>query len=420
MERKIHEMLLAYDNSKAVRMHMPGHKGQVKYDVTEILETDNLEQPSGAILETNQKIAQIYGMEFATLCTCGSSAAILAMLLCVDGKILIGRNAHKSCINGVMLFDLEAEFFEDVSTNGYLLAIEKSDAKFVYVTYPDYYGRCVDIEKICRAAHEKGKIVLVDCAHGAHFDFSEKLPKLPKAADMFCVSAHKTLPFALTQGAVLFSKNQFSKKLLKNLFMVHTTSPSFLIMESIEHGVCFMEQEKVLIEKWIDKCEIARKTLDVEFAGGEFQQDLTRLTFSVEGYCGFELEAYYREHGIIAEMADNKNVVMITSPIDLDAIDQLVSLPLPTKKAKKQIDYKIITGISALSIREIKGKSSERVLLNDAVGRISASSLGVYPPGIANVLPGEIITGQIVDYFNEIMQSKAQIFGMENGYVYCI
>jgi arginine/lysine/ornithine decarboxylase len=40
--------------------------------------------------------------------------------------------------------------------------------------------------------------------------------------------------------------------------------------------------------------------------------------------------------------------------------------------------------------------------LRDAVGRVSADSIAVYPPGIANVLPGERFTEPLVAYLLEM------------------
>ena len=37
----------------------------------------------------------------------------------------------------------------------------------------------------------------------------------------------------------------------------------------------------------------------------------------------------------------------------------------------------------------------------DAVGRVAAESLAAYPPGIPNVLPGERLTAETLDYIEE-------------------
>jgi lysine decarboxylase len=49
-------------------------------------------------------------------------------------------------------------------------------------------------------------------------------------------------------------------------------------------------------------------------------------------------------------------------------------------------------GVPALSPREAFLAAHERVPLAEAEGRISAECLAAYPPGIPNVLPGEVLT----------------------------
>jgi len=35
---------------------------------------------------------------------------------------------------------------------------------------------------------------------------------------------------------------------------------------------------------------------------------------------------------------------------------------------------------------------------NSAIGRVSADSISAYPPGIPNVMPGEVLTTETVDF----------------------
>ena len=49
--------------------------------------------------------------------------------------------------------------------------------------------------------------------------------------------------------------------------------------------------------------------------------------------------------------------------------------------------------------------------LRRAVGRIAAESLAAYPPGIPNVLPGERLTRETVDYINEVVEHGGWVRG---------
>jgi lysine decarboxylase len=50
----------------------------------------------------------------------------------------------------------------------------------------------------------------------------------------------------------------------------------------------------------------------------------------------------------------------------------------------------------AISMRDAYFADTEFVLAKDAIGRISADLIAPYPPGVAVVAPGEVLTEQIV------------------------
>ena len=53
----------------------------------------------------------------------------------------------------------------------------------------------------------------------------------------------------------------------------------------------------------------------------------------------------------------------------------------------------------------------EAVPFADAVGRLAAESLAAYPPGIPNVLPGERLTQETVDYINAVVEHGGWVSG---------
>ena len=64
-------------------------------------------------------------------------------------------------------------------------------------------------------------------------------------------------------------------------------------------------------------------------------------------------------------------------------------------------------GASTCLPREAFLGPQEVVPFDQAVGRVAAESLAAYPPGIPNVLPGERLTRETVDYINEPWSSTA-------------
>ena len=63
-----------------------------------------------------------------------------------------------------------------------------------------------------------------------------------------------------------------------------------------------------------------------------------------------------------------------------------------------------------MDLREATMAATEIVDAADPVGRISADSLAAYPPGVPNILPGEVVTDSAVAF----LQASAQA---PHGYV---
>lgn len=92
--------------------------------------------------------------------------------------------------------------------------------------------------------HEKNIPLIVDEAHGAHLGFSESFPAsaVSEGADGVIQSFHKTLP-SLTQTAVLhrMSERIAPERIRKYLSVYQTSSPSYLLMASIDRCVRILQ-----------------------------------------------------------------------------------------------------------------------------------------------------------------------------------
>ena len=55
--------------------------------------------------------------------------------------------------------------------------------------------------------------------------------------------------------------------------------------------------------------------------------------------------------------------------------------------------------------------ATERVPVDEAVGRVSAESIAGYPPGIPALLPGERITAEVIAYLRELVAAGARLHG---------
>src|SRR6185295_5512193 len=111
------------------------------------------------------------------------------------------------------------------------------EAKAVFVTSPTYNGVTADLVRIAELCHARGKVLLVDEAHGPHLKFHKDLPisAVEAGADMCVQSTHKILS-ALSQGSVLHVQSDLVdiNRVRKILSLLQTTSPNYAIMASLD------------------------------------------------------------------------------------------------------------------------------------------------------------------------------------------
>ena len=265
------DKLNEYSMSGVYPMHMPGHKRNTELlppglpydiDITEIHGFDDLHNPHGVLQETAVLAANLYGSEKAFLLVNGSTVGILATIGAHTkrgDKILVAGNYHRSVSNAAGLFGLdlihitpETDSMSGIGCSIDPIAVEsvlEKDQKIqlVIVTSPSYEGVISDIGSIAQVVHKRGIPLLVDSAHGAHLGFSPDFPKsaVTAGADVVVMSLHKTLP-ALTQCSLLHVCNNRANKdeLARLLSVLQTSSPSYVLMSSIDRCLRLLASEK--------------------------------------------------------------------------------------------------------------------------------------------------------------------------------
>ena len=449
------EALGAYAAQKPARFHMPGHKARgmggfwrdelIGWDVTELSGTDNLHAPSGAILAAQARLAGAYGAAHSFMSVNGSTAAVQAMLLSLapDDVLLLSRDAHRSAVSGAALaglsthfitpaYDVENDLVGMVTPEALDAALTNTGATAVLITSPNYLGLCADLSALSCCAKAHGALLLVDAAHGAHFAFSEALPPgAAGSADMWAHSQHKTLN-ALTQAASLHLGDCRipPARVLRALAMVETTSPSYLLMASIDWSVHMARRQNWTAQ--VRRCQALEReiaalpglsVLPGQMGAGVAARDYTRLVIDVSGrgLSGYEAQALLEKDGIFIEMADARRLVLITTPSDdpcwyprlMQALGGLPRAggrfrPLPPVYAQ---------GAARLPIREAMFSGQQSLPLAEAVGRVAGEPFGIYPPGVAACMPGEEITLPLVEGLRLAGESGAAFFGIREGCV---
>jgi arginine/lysine/ornithine decarboxylase len=457
----LQETLGAYERENCARFHMPGHKGRglagfwrdelPLWDVTELDMTDNLHAPHGAIDTAQKSMAKVYGAKASFFVVNGSTNAVQAMILALDDtdSLLLARDCHHAAVSGAALrgiptsylsprYDSARGLFGMVTPEELDSALEQTKATGALITTPNVYGCCADVYGLAEAAHRHGALLLIDGAHGAHFPFSEALPQsLGGIADLFAHSQHKTMD-ALTQAASLhLCECRISEERVRRaLAMTETTSPSYLLMASLDWSV-YMAQRRdwtgqvrlcIALEKTIESID-GLTTLQETIGFGVLERDRTRLVIDVtgRGLTGYEAQKSLEQSGIYIEMADALRLVLITTPNDDPAwyerlLDALYALPKIKKVASKpkieEISFE--ANRQRTGIRKATFAASELIPLRAAQGRVASEPIGIYPPGIAVVMPGEKINRRAIDYLNAQERSGAALFGVRQGYVFVL
>ena len=109
--------------------------------------------------------------------------------------------------------------------------------------HPIIWAELPTLPKSSEICRRNGLLLLVDNAHGAALVLSEQQHPMTLGADLCCDSAHKTLP-VFTGGAFLHLSDGFSADALKDkMALFGSTSPSYLIMLSIELCMEWLKEE---------------------------------------------------------------------------------------------------------------------------------------------------------------------------------
>lgn len=458
-EQTLQEVLGAYEREGAARFHMPGHKGNglagfwrpelALWDVTELHNTDNLHAPTGAIANAERYMAQAYHVEASFFVVNGATNAVQAMILALDegDKLLLSRDCHRAAVNGAALrgietyyispeFDHETGLLGMVTPEALDAALERTGATAALITSPNAYGFCADVKGLADAAHRHNALLLIDGAHGAHYPFSDLLPHtLGGVADLFAHSQHKTMD-ALTQAASLhLGKCRISEEQVRRaLALTETTSPSYLLMASLDWSVYMAKRRDWTAQ--VKRCmELESKISVIEglripdaaIKIGIYERDRTRLVIDVteRGYTGYEAQRLLEKDGIYLEMADARRLVLITTPNDeAEWYDRLLA-SLEKLEHRKPLTSNGITGNATpetneqhATIREATFAVSESISLLCAAGRVAAEPIGIYPPGIALVMPGEVISQHAIDYLLKEEINGGELFGIRSGFVF--
>ena len=480
--------LAAYARSDMYPFHMPGHKRRTgpedsfmnscvdsftnpfAVDITEIEGFDNLHHPEGILKDSMKWAADVYGADQTYYLINGSTGGILAAVcgsVPRGGRILVSRNCHKSVYHGICLNQLKTSYvypqeIEGLGIQGGITAEDVDrmlnrymDTQAVLIVCPTYDGIVSDIEAIARIVHRAGLPLIVDEAHGAHFRYDAMFPvsALDLGADVVIQSVHKTLP-SLTQTALLHIKCNRPdggcyadrERIDRYIHMVQSSSPSYVLMASIENSIYQMEQTDMApygkqLHKLRRRLGQMRhlRLADTGLIGqaGIRDRDISKIVVSTRGPCLYPAEdgltgftgaqlddILRREYHLEMEMCGADYVTAITTVMDSgeglerlgDALTRIDSQLTdagykPDGRSGNQKSVYSMRCDTAMSMGEAMEEKMASVGLEDSAGCISGEFVYIYPPGIPIVAPGEWISRPILEVILEYRDKGLPVQG---------
>lgn len=454
------EEVLKYHREENLILSMPGNKSGSGFlkddigrefvnnlgflDITEVEPLDNLHCPEGVIKEAQGLLAKTYGVKEAFFVVNGSTVGNLASIFDAfdeGDEVIVERNCHKSIFNGLILRKLKVTYIEPVideekdiflppDRDNIFNALSKcKNLKGIILTYPNYFGIAYDIDNVLTQLKEKGLKIIIDGAHGAHFGITENLPKpIWNLADYIVISAHKTLP-TLTQGSYLLVNNHKNIEFYLRAFM--TTSPSYLIMSSLDYGRYYLDNygkedyENLITraEEWKNKINSLNKVkiISKENLKIGYTLDSSRyLMLLPKGYNGHKLLKYLRKKKIQGEMSTSSGVVLILSTFntseDFEKIYKAIEeLDMDTLKQEGISKYYSVIAEKVYEPYEVFQKSFENITLDYCIGKIAKEAIIPYPPGIPLICAGEVISTEAIKVVKDYIVNGRTVMGISSN-----
>ncbi|MGX1566543.1 aminotransferase class I/II-fold pyridoxal phosphate-dependent enzyme [Streptomyces sp. NPDC055506] len=397
----------------------------------------------GQVLHRAQELmADAVHAEHTYFSTCGSSLSVKAAMLSVAGpheKLLIGRDAHKSVVAGLILsgiepvwvdprWDAERKLAHPPSAEDFERAFgAHPDARGALVTSPTPYGGCADLGAIAEVCHRRALPLIVDEAWGAHLPFHPDLPSwaMDAGADICVTSIHK-MGSGLEQGSVFHLRGDLVPPQLLGMRadLLGTTSPSVLIFAGLDgwrrqmalHGEELMGGALDLaaeVRSAIEEIDGLHVNDRRDFCGPGLSDDFDPLPGVIDltglGITGFQAADWLREHRHIdAHLVDHRRIGMqithgddreTTGPL-LEALRDLARAAgdLPRGPRVEVPSSAELRMEQVMLPRDAFFGPAEDAPVGEAAGRVAAEMITPYPPGIPAVLPGERLTEPVLAY----------------------
>ncbi|MDE9483810.1 hypothetical protein [Xenorhabdus bovienii] len=389
---------------------------------------DSLVCPSKQLKMSMEMAKKVFGTDTTLYVTCGSSLSnqIAVSSLCnKKSKVLAQKGIHQSLHFNLPMITKNITYIEDIEVcrerqvtkldlNTFITTLKDAENEgkpydTVIINSQTYEGLLTKIDEVLEyiiTSSKSLKNILIDEAWGAWTSFDEKLKKhtaifnaknLSKKYNINILvthSAHKSL-FSFRQSSLLhaFGSDECIKHLHDTHFKLHTTSPSYPIISSMELSVLHANKE-----------------------GNLYSSNAAKLASKLKEFVNVNLELFSTYH----DQDNNKNTIWDPTKVWIKINDNIFSgsqirnilfddYGIYLSRFNKSsilfnfhygITEKCVQGLmDALSSIERKHLISNfKISLEE--NKKYYGFIIPYPPGIPLLIPGQEISESIIDKIN--------------------
>lgn len=388
------------------------------------------------IMRAQDLAAEAWGASRVWFTTNGASGGNHVATTVVRGlgrELAVQRSVHSSVIDGITRSSLVPHFIHGAVDTGLGAAhgvtaeqVERTLAEHpgsaaVYIVTPSYFGAVADVAAIAEVAHDHGVPLIVDEAWGSHFGMHPRLPvnAVRLGADLVISSTHKGAG-SLTQSAMMQLGHGPHAEAIESLVdrvvrSFQSTSSSSLLLASLDEARRHLVTSRDIIGAALDSAEEIRSAIrqdrrfrdatpDILASPDAIANDPFKIAIDTRGAGVTGPEAQHlliRNHRVYCELATPSALLLLvgaTSPVNVERfLESLWALPEADTEPERMRSLPDACE-RAMGLDEAFFSAVEVVSAADAVGRVSADSLAAYPPGVPNVLPGEVLNQSAVAF----------------------
>jgi arginine decarboxylase len=465
------DALRAFADRFPGRLHVPGHKGgtgadprlvgalgrpALALDIPALMWGIDVGPEPTPFAEAQRLAAEAWGAARTWFLVNGASQGnhVALLTLAHSGRdVVVQRNAHSSTVDALVLSGLRPTFVAPeldphlhVAHCTTPAALDEAlgatpQAVGATVVSPTYFGAVADVAGLAEVAHAHGVPLVVDESWGAHLAFHPDLPAhaLSLGADLVISSIHKIVG-SLTQSAMVHlgpGSLLDADVVDRCVTVLESTSPNSLLSASLDTARRSAAVDgEMLLGETLHGLAATRAAvrevpgldvLDDRLVGspGVFAHDPFRLVIDVRGTrtSGYELaRRIMEEEDVHTELAGENVVVAVFGMGEnvaesgarlVSALRRAIAASSLQERDPAAEDFAPPPpwGELAMTPREAFLGPQEVVPVREAVGRVAAESLAAYPPGIPNVLPGERLSAETLDYIQQTLGAGGSLRG---------